>query len=259
MFKILQLSDLAAVQAPLNLGYVPPFVASLLVARTGTELANTVRNLVNAIGFDTFEYGAVFPGEVGDPEIVVVSSAGRDWIERYGRMMYFRTDPRVQNCLQHVTPFIWECGASYGPSADAFLRDATRYGVRSGIALPVRSPIGENAMFWVESSQEKLPDDAELQLAIGRAYLFASYFHDCFFHSLRARIIGAETRPGNVSKRELEVLALASRGHSSKRIGRELQISESTANYHIASAKRKLGVRTRSQAVARAVQVGLIR
>jgi DNA-binding CsgD family transcriptional regulator len=62
-----------------------------------------------------------------------------------------------------------------------------------------------------------------------------------------------------VSKRELEVLALASRGHSSKRIAWELRISESTANYHIASAKRKLGVRTRSQAVARAVQAGLIR
>jgi DNA-binding CsgD family transcriptional regulator len=165
----------------------------------------------------------------------------------------------VQSCMHYVTPFIWECGSSYGASADAFLRDAARYGLRSGIALPVRSPIGENAMFWVESSKEKLPDDAELQLAIGRAYLFASYFHDCFFHTLRERVIGAETRPRNVSKRELEVLALASHGHSSKRIGKELQISESTANYHIASAKRKLGVRTRAQAVARAVQVGLIR
>lgn len=255
----MQLSELAAVQTPLNLGNVPPFVSSLLVARTGTEVANTVGNLVREIGFDTFEYGAVLPGEHGEPDIVVASNAGRDWVERYARMMYFRTDPRVQNCLHHVTPFMWECGASYGPSADAFLLDAGRHGLRSGIAMPMRSPIGENGMFWIDSSEEKLPGEAELQLAIGRAYLFAAYFHDCFFHTLRTRMIGAETRPRNVSQRELEVLTLAARGHSSKRIGRELKISESTANYHIASAKRKLGVRTRSQAVARAVQVGLIR
>jgi DNA-binding CsgD family transcriptional regulator len=259
MFRILQLSELAAVQAPLNFGYVPRFVSSLLSARTGTELAKTVPELVKAIGFETFEYGAVLPGEPGDPDIVIVSSACGDWIDRYARMMYFRTDPRVQNCLHHVTPFLWECGASYGPSADAFLRDATHYGLRSGIALPMRSPVGENAMFWIDSSKERLPNDAELQLAIGRAYLFASYFHDCFFHNLRQSGVGPETRPRNVSKRELEVLALASRGHSSKRIAWELRISESTANYHIASAKRKLGVRTRSQAVARAVQAGLIR
>ena len=259
MFRILQLSELAAVQAPFNPGYVPPFVSSLLVARTGTELANTVRDLVRAIGFDTFEYGAVFPGDLGDPDIVLVSSARRDWIERYGRMMHFRTDPRMQNCLHHVTPFLWQCARSYGPVADAFLQDAARFGLRSGIAIPLRSPVGENGMFWVDSSREDLPDDEQLQLAIGRAYLFASYFHDCFFHNLRARLADAPVRPRNVSVRELEVLALAARGHSSKRIGRQLEISESTANYHIASVKRKLGVRTRAQAVALAVQSGMIR
>ena len=61
------------------------------------------------------------------------------------------------------------------------------------------------------------------------------------------------------SKRELEVLALAARGQSSKRIGRELGIVEDTANFHIRSVKQKLGVRTRSPAIAHAVQASLIR
>ena len=259
MFRILQLSELVGVRAPLNLGYVPCFVSSLLEAKTGSQLVETVRQLIAAIGFETFEYGAIFPNATDDPDVGVVSTADRGWIERYDRLMYFRVDPRVQNCLRQVSPFIWESAGRYGPTAEAFLRDAGRYGLRSGIALPLRSPVGENAMFWVDSSQEKLPDDGQLQLAIGRAYLLASYFHDCFFHNLRAHCTGAKTRPGNVSKRELQVLALASQGHSSKRIGRELEISESTANYHIATVMRKLGVRTRSAAVAMAVQAGLIR
>jgi DNA-binding CsgD family transcriptional regulator len=259
MFRILQLSELATVQAPLNLGYVPPFVSPLLMATTGTQLANIVRNLVRAIGFETFEYAAVFPGDLDDPDIILVSSAHRDWIERYRRMMHFRADPRIQNCLHHVTPFVWQCARCYGPVADAFLQDAARYGLRSGIAIPLRSPVGENGMFWVASSREDLPADDELQVSIGRAYLFASYFHDCYFHNLRGRLANAPVQRRNVSMRELEVLTLAARGHSSKRIGRQLEISESTANYHIASVKRKLGVRTRAQAVALAVQSGMIR
>jgi DNA-binding CsgD family transcriptional regulator len=110
-----------------------------------------------------------------------------------------------------------------------------------------------------DSSRDHLPTDEELELAIGRTYIFASYFHDWFFHNLRKQRVLFETPTPGVSNRELEVLALAARGHSSKRIGRELGISESTANYHIASVKHKFGVRTRSQAIAQAVQTGLIR
>jgi DNA-binding CsgD family transcriptional regulator len=54
-------------------------------------------------------------------------------------------------------------------------------------------------------------------------------------------------------------LALASHGRSSKQIARELRIRESTANFHIASVKRKFGMRARAQAVATVVQAGLIR
>ena len=93
---------------------------------------------------------------------------------------------------------------------------------------------------------------------MGQTYLFASHFHEWFFPNLRNRLVVVEL-PTEVSERELEVLALAARGHSSKRIARELGISESTANYHIASVKRKFKVRTRAQAIAQAVQTGLIR
>ncbi len=63
-----------------------------------------------------------------------------------------------------------------------------------------------------------------------------------------------EDRSVRLTKRELEVLSLASRGRSSKQIARELGISESTANFHIASVKRKFGMRARAQAVATVVQ-----
>lgn len=259
MFRMLHLSEMVGVEPLINQGYVPEFVASLLKAKTGTQLVKTVSEIVQAIGFDTFVYGSLVPNEQNDPDIVVVTTMPYEWVARYDRMTYFEIDPRVQNCLRHVTPFLWDSRRSYGPKADAFLKDAAQYGLRSGITLPLRSTTGENSMFGVNSSRPELPEDEELQLAVGRTYLFASYFHEWFFHNLRSQLVVFDMPVGEVSKRELEVLALAARGHSSKRIARELGISESTANYHIASVKRKFKVRTRSQAIAQAVQTGLIR
>jgi DNA-binding CsgD family transcriptional regulator len=259
MLRMLHLSQMVGVEPRMNQGYVPAFVSGLLEARAGLQLEKAVAKIVHEIGFETFVYGSVLPLDAGANDIVVVTTMPPQWLERYDRMMYFEVDPRVQTCLRHATPFLWDCNRSYGPKADAVLRDAAQYGLRSGISLPVRSAMGENAMFGLNSSREHLPTDKELELAIGRTYLFASYFHDWFFHNLRKHRVLFETPMPGVSNRELEVLALAARGHSSKRIGRELGISESTANYHIASVKHKFGVRTRSQAIAQAVQTGLIR
>ena len=208
--------------------------------------------------FETLIYVSVFANETNDPTIVVATTISGEWMERYDRMHYFNVDPRFQSCLHYITPFLWGSRKAFAPQASAFLEDAAHHGMRSGITLPLRSPMGENAMLGVESPRNELPDDQRLQLAVGRMYLFASHFHDCFFHNLRKQVIGTYIKPPRASRRELEVLALAARGYSSKRIGCELGISESTANFHIASIKQKFGVRTRTQAIAQAVHAGLI-
>jgi non-specific serine/threonine protein kinase len=61
-----------------------------------------------------------------------------------------------------------------------------------------------------------------------------------------------------LSAREQQVLRLVAQGRSNKAIGRELFISASTVNYHVASVFHKLGVDTRAQAVAVAAQRGLM-
>lgn len=58
--------------------------------------------------------------------------------------------------------------------------------------------------------------------------------------------------------RELEVLALLGRGLQNKQIAAELVIAERTVKFHISSIMGKLGVGNRTEAVAVAVQRGLI-
>nr|WP_254062692.1 helix-turn-helix transcriptional regulator [Caulobacter sp. S45] len=69
----------------------------------------------------------------------------------------------------------------------------------------------------------------------------------------------AETLAALLTARQLECLQLAAEGHASAEIGRRLGLSARTIDDHLAVACRRLGVRSRIQAVAIALTVGLIR
>lgn len=64
--------------------------------------------------------------------------------------------------------------------------------------------------------------------------------------------------PSDLTPRELEVLQLLAAGLSNKAIARRLDVSEHTAKFHVASILGKLGVESRTEAVVRAAQAGLI-
>ncbi len=61
-----------------------------------------------------------------------------------------------------------------------------------------------------------------------------------------------------VTVRESEILAWVAAGKSDWAIGRILNISDKTVNFHVENAKRKLGVGTRIQAVIVALRIGLL-
>jgi DNA-binding NarL/FixJ family response regulator len=67
----------------------------------------------------------------------------------------------------------------------------------------------------------------------------------------------AATDEAGLTARETQVLSMIGRGLSNREIGEKLTISERTVENHIRSLYGKLGVRNRSQALLRAVQLGL--
>ncbi|WP_349897316.1 response regulator transcription factor [Parafrigoribacterium soli] len=73
--------------------------------------------------------------------------------------------------------------------------------------------------------------------------------------------LGARARsvePG-LSAREIEVLGLVASGNSNRDIGRALFLSEATVKSHLVHIFGKLGVNSRTSAVARARELGAIR
>ncbi len=86
------------------------------------------------------------------------------------------------------------------------------------------------------------------------------------FEQAAASALGAfakQAREGSqvearLTLRERQILAMISDGFTMQQVGRRLSISPRTVETHVAKLYRKLGVRTRVQAVSKAAQLGLI-
>lgn len=65
--------------------------------------------------------------------------------------------------------------------------------------------------------------------------------------------------PDELSEREREVLQLIAGGATNREIAGQLFISENTVNYHVKNILSKLHIRNRAQAVAYALQSGLVK
>ena len=62
----------------------------------------------------------------------------------------------------------------------------------------------------------------------------------------------------DITGRQREILGLLADGFTISQIGRRLAISPRTVETHVANLYRKLSVRTRLQAIARAASLGII-
>lgn len=75
-----------------------------------------------------------------------------------------------------------------------------------------------------------------------------------------ARLVTRMTSPGpTLTARELDVLRLVADGEPNRAIAKQLFVSEATVKTHLVHINEKLGASSRSQAVARAREVGVLR
>jgi DNA-binding NarL/FixJ family response regulator len=79
-------------------------------------------------------------------------------------------------------------------------------------------------------------------------------------HKLIAKLdVLEDTHPADLlTEREVQILSLAGKGFTNKAIGMQLAISDRTVQNHLANIFRKLQAESRTEAVMRAVSLGLI-
>lgn len=111
---------------------------------------------------------------------------------------------------------------------------------------------GVRGLLLRDSSPALLSD--ALAAIVHNIYLFDPAFADTI--SLAG---GENLAVDPLTPREMDVLQALAQGLSNKLIARELSISEHTVKFHLNAILGKLGAQSRTEAVVRATQAGLIR
>lgn len=101
---------------------------------------------------------------------------------------------------------------------------------------------------------------AELRAAIGEAAVGGQGRRASASQILRRleRVVGDRDEPRTLTPQQARVLELAAEGMTYAEIARRLVVSESTVRFHIQKLKVKLGARSRTELVVRAVRDGLV-
>jgi DNA-binding CsgD family transcriptional regulator len=156
-----------------------------------------------------------------------------------------RLDDMLASSMRERLENVWKAFAESGGHAGPF-ELAARGEAAGSVDISVTAEVlpGRHLLILTASDQPQAPSDARAPRAAHAAVA-----------SRRSRAgVGGRTP----SAREREILGLLATGSTDGQIAASLELSPATVQTHVRNAKSKLGARTRAQAVAMALQSGLI-
>jgi LuxR family quorum-sensing system transcriptional regulator SolR len=217
--------------------------------------------LVKQLGFDHFAYVMKIDLMLTRPSHLILTDYPAEWVQHYVAGNYFECDPVLAAAQRSSLPVLWDSisvqvnGGTLGKRQCRMWREAARHGLCHGITLSVRGDCGFGGVFSLARS-ERLDLTAEAFITlVGWAQLLAGIVHAAV---VRIDLPDAVPEIGVVlTERELQCLQWSGDGKTAWEISQILNISERTAVFHLNNAVAKLGAVNRTQAITRAMSLGL--
>jgi LuxR family quorum-sensing transcriptional regulator LasR len=237
------------------MGSVLPF-APLLTATSEEEAWQQLQSAVRGLGFDHGLF-AVLPQPRQNPDQVYLRSTyPTSWRQHYDQQNLRATDPTVAYCFKSAAPMVWMDHSFTTPAQQALYEEASSFGLRVGVTLPIRGQHGEVGM--LTCVRDQAPGKAfihDLQPTLGSLSLLRDIASDAFGPYIQA--VDSPAIP-SLTTRERDCLQWMAAGKTAWEIGRLLNISEAGVNFHIANLRSKFGVSRRNDVVIQALRLGLI-
>jgi LuxR family transcriptional regulator, quorum-sensing system regulator BjaR1 len=178
----------------------------------------------------------------------------RVWEDHYIQQAHFEHDAIVRRLPYTLEPMIWSEFAAAGEldaGAKRIFDEAGEFGLVEGYVLPQHFIDG-----GVAATVLLAHDDPQIATPRARA---ATHILSAYFAMAVRRFAAPDPSPPlTLSRRQRECLQWVRAGKSDRDIGDILNISEHTVSEHLEAARKKLGVRTRMQAVIEAIARKLI-
>jgi len=233
--------------------------------QTTEAIKNLVLEVIEPLGFCDFAYHIIQTPDVDNvrtKQAYGIFSYPEQWQRHYIANGYVNDDPVIAKVYDEKAPFIWTEAISVDELSKKqrqLLQDAQSMGISNGLTIPLQSRSGETASL---SLIPRLMHVADMQAPelINLVHLLGEYLH-----GRAARIVieealtnSSKRRRTLLSPREAEALTWVARGKSTWEISRILDISEKSVEFYLDSTKHKLQATNRTQAVVKAIVLGLI-
>ena len=243
--------------------YRPKFIEPLLAATASNQsLTGAMTQVIQSFGFESFLYATtIAPHMDAESQIYFWTNQPREWIELYDQHSYIEIDPRPALSENQVTPFIWDTTTIPNTREfKRFLAEAARFGICSGIVIPIADPRLGRVGLALNSPVAKLDDSrrSAIRDALGDLMLLAAHVHQLFMRNIVENEIPPVHKGAPLSRREIQCLTLAAHGMTGADIARRLEISERTIHFHFSNVNSKLGAANRVEAIALALQNKLL-
>ena len=213
--------------------------------------------VIQVYGFHAFTLGILPMGPGTRAQVQFVSTLSDELRQEYERRGVARFDPVITEMNQRYLPFtLKDIAHTFVTEEQKSWAELSRdYGVHNCFFVPLATADVQRGV--VLFSTEPEPDFLR-GLSENRHLLHLI----CAHFAGRAEQLGHRTRQKqeavDLSPREIDCLQWAAYGRTGDEIAKEIGISERTVRFHITNACDKLGAERRSQAVARALALGLI-
>ncbi|QBF32525.1 LuxR C-terminal-related transcriptional regulator [Thalassococcus sp. S3] len=172
----------------------------------------------------------------------------------YWRKKWYEHDPSLQATEERTIPFrTRDVTPRNGKRLKIFdyLDALQRFGITEDLFVPIHTPRRVQALYFFtlgDPAKSVLSGQACIAPLTELSFLFGNGIAD--FCRKQAR----ETPETDLTIREHECLRLTAQGFSTQEIGDALGLKPRTAKFHVENMMRKLGARTRAQAVGNAVR-----
>ena len=202
---------------------------------------------ISEFGYDSSARGAFLPTNSSPTPHFYFLNWPADWLDLYIKNNFADNDPVVAEGRRRIGPFTWREARAARPHSrleDAMWDATIERGWTDGFVAPIHGPGGYYGLV-VLAGRER-PMTAELRYHL---YMLCFRAHERCRELSGAPASVAGEAP--LTARELECMRWVAAGKTDWEIGAIVGLSPLTVKSHVNEARRKLGAKTRSQAVAR--------
>lgn len=226
----------------------PDRVDAALAATTSLmDLGTVFAQAIRGHGLQMYILGHLSGG--AESRTIYLSNWSRAWMELYAANGFANEDIVIIESQVSEVPFTWaEMRARRMDVSKRMLEAAAGFGWHDGLIVPVHGADGSRGVVSMAGERLSL-SEAERPRLVTTAKLAYARARD--LHLARGKVAALTTR-------ERQALALVAQGMDDSAIAVELGVTRSSAHVYVERAKRRLGTTTRAQAVALALDHGLL-